>query len=139
MGPNLRNWWGLGVAAAVLAVPSAQAGDRKPGAAREATPVAAHHMTAPLRPTVAADVHVPVSKAEKPGEVAYVPVRPLEARLVVSENKGATGDRARSEQPSGRGAEHRGVTLFRVNPKFGDISVRPVFGGVNGAQVSVGF
>ena len=35
--------------------------------------------------------------------------------------------------------ERKKITLFRFNPKFGDISVQPVLGEVNGAQVCVEF
>jgi len=35
--------------------------------------------------------------------------------------------------------QHKTLTFFRLNPKLGDISVQPVVGGVNGAQLSIGF
>jgi hypothetical protein len=35
--------------------------------------------------------------------------------------------------------ERKKITLFRFDPKFGDISVQPVLGQINGAQVCVGF
>ncbi|HEX4666696.1 MAG TPA: hypothetical protein VH207_08845 [Chthoniobacterales bacterium] len=35
--------------------------------------------------------------------------------------------------------EHRRLTLFHINSKFGDIAVEPVIGHVNGAQFSIGF
>jgi hypothetical protein len=35
--------------------------------------------------------------------------------------------------------ERKKITLFRFNPKFGDISVQPVLGEIKGAQVCVGF
>jgi hypothetical protein len=35
--------------------------------------------------------------------------------------------------------DRKKIILFRLDPKFGDVSVQPVFGPVNGAQVSVGF
>ena len=30
-----------------------------------------------------------------------------------------------------------GYTLFRFDPKYGDISVQPIFGKINGAQICV--
>ena len=136
MGGNLRSWWGFG-AAIVLAVHPAQAGDRKSGAGREAR-ASVHPMVAPVRAAFSADHHAPIGKVEKPGEVAYFPVRPLEARLV-SSGRASAGDRQQEEERSTSRRERKGLTLFRVNPKFGDISVQPVIGGVNGAQISVGF
>ncbi len=35
--------------------------------------------------------------------------------------------------------ERKKITLFRFNPKFGDISVQPVLGEIKGAQICVGF
>jgi hypothetical protein len=35
--------------------------------------------------------------------------------------------------------EHRALTLFHLNSRFGDIAVQPVIGHVNGAQFSLGF
>jgi hypothetical protein len=64
------------------------------------------------------------------GELAGVPVRPLETRLWHQPVTGA--------DQSGR-HERKSLTFFRLDPKFGDVSVQPVVGGVNGAQVSVGF
>ena len=36
-------------------------------------------------------------------------------------------------------AKERKMILFRFDPKFGDISVQPVLGQINGAQICVGF
>ena len=36
-------------------------------------------------------------------------------------------------------SEHKRLTLFHINSKFGDIAVQPVIGQVNGAQLSLGF
>ena len=35
--------------------------------------------------------------------------------------------------------EHKPITLLQFNSKFGDVKVQPVFGRVNGAQLSLGF
>ena len=35
--------------------------------------------------------------------------------------------------------ERKVITLFHFNSQFGDVAVQPVFGRVNGAQLSIGF
>ena len=35
--------------------------------------------------------------------------------------------------------EHKAITLFHFNSQFGEVAVQPVFGHVNGAQLSLGF
>jgi hypothetical protein len=35
--------------------------------------------------------------------------------------------------------EHKVLTLFHINSKFGGVAVQPVIGKVNGAQFSIGF
>jgi hypothetical protein len=35
--------------------------------------------------------------------------------------------------------EHKALTLFHINSKFGGVAVQPVIGKVNGAQFSIGF
>jgi hypothetical protein len=69
------------------------------------------------------------------GEFSFVPVSPLgtEARGPRSE----VGSAKRG--PSTLPRERKSMTFFRLDPKFGDVSVQPVVGGVNGAQVSLGF
>jgi hypothetical protein len=137
MGRNLRSWWGLGVAT-VLALQPVQAGDRKSAAGREQR-VAAHQLALPTRAGLSADSHMRISKVNRPGEVPFSPVRPLEVRLVPASYKASASDDGQSAKRSTPRRERKGLTLFRVNPKFGDISVQPVIGGVNGAQISVGF
>ena len=79
-------------------------------------------------------------KVHGQNEIPFVPVKPLSAEV----RSPATAGKLRSEVreangPSTPPRERKGVTFFRANPKFGDISVQPVVGGVNGAQISVGF
>ncbi len=38
-----------------------------------------------------------------------------------------------------RAREHKPLTLFRFDSKFGEVAVRPAIGKVNGAQFSLGF
>ena len=61
------------------------------------------------------------------GEFSFVPVTPL----------GMEARDQRSDPHSPQ--ERKSITFFRLNPKLGDVSVQPVVGGVNGAQLSVGF
>lgn len=51
----------------------------------------------------------------------------------------STSDNDQGERRSVPRQERKGITFFRLAPKFGDVSVQPVIGGVNGAQISVGF
>lgn len=136
MGRNLRSWWGLSVAM-VLAVQPALAGDRKAAAGREQR-ASAHQVVLPARVAVTADNQVRGGKIDRPGEVAFFPVRALEVRLVRASYQ-ASANEARRDKPSDARPERKSLTFFRLNPKFGDVSVQPVFGGVNGAQISVGF
>jgi hypothetical protein len=137
MGRNLRSWWGLGVAMA-LALQSAQAGGRKAAGGREQR-ATTQHMSFPARAGAAADNHVRVGKFASSGEVAFFPVKPLEVKLVRANYKASGSDDGQSAQRPASRPERKSVTFFRLNPKFGDVSVQPVFGGVNGAQISVGF
>ena len=133
MGRNLFGWWGLGVAALLAWQPArALAGERK------AAVTATHHAEMSARPVMVAalsrasgadygnSLKATHGRAELPG----VPVRPLETRL--SHQPVTVADAPARH-------ERKGLTFFRLNPKFGDVSVQPVVGGVNGAQVSVGF
>jgi hypothetical protein len=143
---------GLGAAAA-FALHPARAGERKP----------AHHLepsshrvalVAPARSNLHADLSkampkdvrdnfVGVRSVANPNatraEFHFVPVTPLRA---------GAADGSRSDQgdpvPTQKGpitlpAERKNITLFRLDPKLGDVSVQPVVGGVNGAQLLVGF
>jgi hypothetical protein len=47
--------------------------------------------------------------------------------------------RRSAEKESAPDKERKKIILFRLDPKFGDISVQPVVGAVKGAQVVVGF
>ena len=49
----------------------------------------------------------------------------------------ATRDSKRETEKPPR--EHKAITLFHFNSQFGDVAVQPVFGRVNGAQLSLGF
>lgn len=132
MGRKRFSWWGLGVAA-LLAWQPAQAGERKPAAGRHAE-ASARPLTVAAQPrSLGADHATSLRAMPGRGELPGLPVRPLETRLSRPDLKPSAG-----VDEQGR-HERKSVTFFRLNPKFGDVSVQPVVGGVNGAQVSVGF
>jgi hypothetical protein len=74
------------------------------------------------------------------GDVPFFPVSPFQSKLPRSDDRAST---SRSEQkengPTTAPRERNSVTFFRFDSKLGNISVQPVIGGVNGAQLSVGF
>lgn len=73
------------------------------------------------------------------GEFYFVPVTPLRAEAGgqsrLRQDEGVPKEKGPTTPP----AERKNITLFRLDPKLGDVSVQPVVGGVNGAQLSVGF
>jgi hypothetical protein len=129
MGRSLFSWWGVGVAA-LLAWQPALAGERKQAATRHSEMSARPVMVGALPRSSGGDRANSIRAMHGRVELQGLPVRPLETRLSRQPVTGAD----QSERH-----EHKSVTFFRLNPKFGDVSVQPVVGGVNGAQVSVGF
>jgi len=147
----------LGVAAG-LALQTAQAGDR------ESTAVQTHHRASLVQSVAVAAPprfgRKPEVTDQKPevggsatagklrsavgmgttrhGEFSFVPVTPLGADPPSSRNRGTTA-RQGENGPSTSPRERKSITFFRLDPKLGDVSVQPVVGGVNGAQLSVGF
>jgi hypothetical protein len=88
-----------------------------------------------LRPAVAR------LQSNAAGEFSFSPVSPLAPRSgnEPTAHKASVTGQAKEEGPTTDPAERKAVTFFRLNPKFGDVSVQPVVGGVNGAQLAVGF
>ena len=138
MGGNFVRWLGLGVAVGMAFQP-ALAGERK-----EAT---THRVAAAASSARHSDFGGPMRSAGNnhaaaltnvPGhaELAFNQVTPFESRAAAS---GEKASRQRDEQ-KGSGPttphERKTVTLLRFNP---NVAVQPIFGGVNGAQLSVGF
>jgi hypothetical protein len=142
-------------AAAVFALQPAQAGERKSAA------VQAHHLgasihkvalIAPARSSRVADLPKTMRKVMTSqrddfsasrnithGEFSFVPVTPLGPQAG-DQSRLHQGDSVpREKGPTTPPAERKSITFFRLNPKLGDVSVQPVVGGVNGAQLSVGF
>ena len=140
--------------AAGLGLQPAQAGERKHATAFAVQAHASHAvaLAAPVRAGLRADVpqtlrhtvgspvtagklktEVGVSNAGH-GEISFAPVSPLSA-----ETRNQRADAGSGSGPKTAPRERKSVTFFRLDPKFGDVSVQPVVGGVNGAQVSLGF
>ena len=82
-------------------------------------------------------------------EHSFATVSPMGIKAAVRLQSDTAADRAQSAAdkaserkehgPSTAPSERKTLTFFRLNPKLGDVSVQPVVGGVNGAQLSVGF
>ena len=82
------------------------------------------------------------------GEYSFSPVSPLASRSAVRSqgeygnarpSGNAAAGAAKETGPTTAPSQRKAVTFFRLDPKFGDVSVQPVVGGVNGAQLAVGF
>jgi hypothetical protein len=124
--------------AAGLALQPAYGGDRKQAAARHAETFNRSVVFAvPARSSVSADVPQTMRSGvtSRRGEFSFSPVSPLESR---ARPQVQSGNEEKEKAPTSP-RERRNVTFFRLDPKFGDISVQPVVGGVNGAQLSVGY
>ena len=113
---------GLGVATG-LAWQPAQAGD-KPAA------IQAHHPGAAIHRVV----FVALARSN---------LTPLEAQARSQVQLGNEGKKTGVDQPKEQRptapSERKTVRFFRLDPRLGDVSVQPVVGSVNGAQLSVGF
>jgi hypothetical protein len=117
-----------------LALQPAHGGDRKAASARPAETfnrsvfaVRARSLSADVPQTTRSGI------ASQRGEFSFSPVTPLESRTRLQVQSG------NEEKLPTSPHERRNVTFFRLDPKFGDISVQPVVGGVNGAQLSLGY
>ena len=117
-----------------LALQPAHGGDRKQASARNAEtlnrsvfPVRARSLSADVPQMMRSGV------TSRRGEFTFSPVSPLESRARSQVQSG------NEEKAPTSARERRNVTFFRLDPKFGDISVQPVVGGVNGAQLSMGY
>ena len=125
MGRNLVGSCGL-IIAIGLACQPAHAGDRK-SAGR------VHDVAKEM--FVVREAHAASLRYETPGATI---VRPFEARYSTSTDRGSSKDNKRGNAAA-PASEHKQLTLFHINSKFGDIAVQPVMGQVNGAQLSLGF
>ena len=125
MRPTFMGACGLWVAIA-LACHSAQAGDRKtPAAMQKAHPALVALHDTRILVTGSADAGASVARRSEGGYL----VAPSRHQTAESEQRSETG----------RGSEHKPLTLFHFNSGLGEVDVRPVVGHVNGAQLSIGF
>lgn len=138
MRGDFIRWLGFGVAVG-MAFQSAQAGERKSASAtfhRAAISARGSDVGGHVRSLGNNSIAAPM-KTQGRGEHALFQVTPFESR---SAGAGEKVSRQREEQrgsgPTTAPRERRPITLLRFNP---NISVQPVIGGVNGAQLSVGF
>lgn len=118
---------GLLIAAVGLACQPAQAGDRR-SAARA-------HDESLEDIFVPAKTHAVALKYELAGASAtknFTAGASVSARRRSSRETGTPT----ADAPA---REHRRLTLFHINSKFGDIAVEPVIGRVNGAKFSIDF
>ena len=136
MGGNFVRCLGLGLVLGIALQP-ARAGERKSATIqRGAVATRASNFGGQMRSLGNKQVTAPM-KMHGRGELAFVQITPFESRSVVAGEKASR----QREEPNASGPtagprERRTITLLRLNP---NISVQPVIGGVNGAQVSVGF
>jgi hypothetical protein len=119
-----------------LALQPAHGGDRKAVSARHAETFNPSVIFAVRARSLSADVPQTMRSGitSQRGEFSFSPVTPLESR---TRPQVQSGNEEKEKAPTSR--ERRNVTFFRLDPKFGDISVQPVVGGVNGAQLSMGY
>ena|SRR5947209_1147843 len=138
MARNLLTWAGLFVAAG-LACQAARGSDRKSDLFHQgATP---HHITLAAQARSSGDNNIAVRglKVQGRSDLPFLSVSPFESRLARLDNRPSAVETRQKEKGPTTPAERKSVTLFRLDPKFGDVSVQPVVGGVNGAQIAVGF
>ena len=136
MGRDLVKWLGLGVAVGMGLQP-AQAGERKSATLQRTSTTSARSSDFGGQIRSPGNNHVAAStKIQARGELAFFQVTAFESRLAAVSEK--TSRQREEQKPIGptTPSERRTITLMRFNP---NISVQPVIGGVNGAQLSVGF
>ncbi len=116
-----------------LAFQSAQAGERKSVRTGSERRDARSGIEQAARPGQAVAAS---TKIQARGELAFFQVTAFESRSAGVSEK--TSRQREEQKPSGptTPSERRTITLMRFNP---NISVQPLIGGVNGAQLSVGF
>ena len=80
---------------------------------------------------------MPGRRIEAQGDFAFVS-RP-ESNRSRSAHRRSASEEDREESAPTPPRDRKKLTLFRFDPKLGDVSVQPVIGSVNGAQLSVRF
>lgn len=128
MRVNLIGSCGLVLAVSMSAsLPLAQAGDRRDSARIGARP----------DPRFSDFVTNSPSSSARRGGIAALSVTNSDSKFSRSRSEHTTIKEKDSVPTPAK--ERKKITLFRFNPKFGDISVQPVLGEIKGAQVCVGF
>ena len=153
MGRRFVQWSVAGVAAALVLLQQAATGGERRNAGLEihhrAVSVQTVTIAAPARSSLRAELPKAIGydatnrgenfgarrAALVHGEFSFLPVTPL--RQEARDQRPEVG--SARQGPSTTPRERKSITFFRLNPKLGDVSVQPVVGGVNGAQVAVGF
>jgi hypothetical protein len=118
MGRGSAGWCGL-FALIGLACQSAEAGDLK----------SATQSTKALLVTPTALPAAPANSGRQPAGTVGL----FENGYGVKEAR--VSGREKEKPPR----EHKTITLYHFNSQFGEVKVQPVFGRVNGAQLSLGF
>ena len=146
MGRRFTECLALGLIVAFAPLQGAQAGERHAVAKAQAS--------AAMMSGAGSSVHPAAAKLhnETTALYSFTPVNAMLTRGTVgnerSSRNGAMNQTptyaqgfgaARRAGPATAPAERKTLTFFRLNSKFGAVSVQPVVGGVNGAQLSLGF
>jgi hypothetical protein len=138
MRGNFISWLVLWVAAG-LALQPAKAGGRK-DAATDRAGAATHHLIVATQARSLGDNHEAITmKLQGRGDLPFSPITPFESRSARPDDQAVTRERDQKEKGSAPRPERKTITLIRFDSKLGNVSVQPVVGGVNGAQLSVGF
>jgi hypothetical protein len=110
-----------------FSLPAAQAGDRKDAVPRNARPDSRFSDFISKSP--------PSSSSRHSGATSFF-VTNSESKFSRLQRNSTTKEKESAPTPE---KERKKIILFQFDRKFGDVSVQPVVGQVNGAQVSVGF
>ncbi|MFL6588746.1 MAG: hypothetical protein ACJ8M4_01095 [Chthoniobacterales bacterium] len=143
MRRNFKEWVAAGLILGFAPLHGAHAGDR-PAVAKTSS-------SAALRRDGQAGQAFAVTRSTgaTTGQYSFPSVSPLASKAAMVRSESEIGNQRVSQSTVSRRAieagpattpsERKTLTFFRLNSKFGDVLVQPVFGGVNGAQLSLGF
>lgn len=137
MGRRFTRRWCLLCFCVTAALQPAHGGDRKPAAARHTAEASGGIDQAVAAFTSAGSDPVTWrNSAEAPSLFA---LSDPEAKASSRVSKASARHDEHDERERTPPTERKTPTLFRVDPKFGDIAVEPVIGAAKGLQLSVGF
>ena len=126
---------GLGIALGLAAEPAA-AGERKSGGAiGHARLIGVHAIVVPAPTRSSGDSVGRNAKLSGHAELSFVSVSPLGSEVKGSKPAAANERRG----PATPASERKNIKFFQMSSRLGEVSLQPVVGGVNGAQVSLGF